>query len=115
MSPSDSLPRHVKGGRPAFHDQPAIDRLVAMLLALTSEVAVLRDRVDTLEVLGKAAGWLGDGAVDAHHPDLAERTLRDARRTAMIGRVLAVLREEVAGLGGDEYWATIAAIETGEV
>ncbi len=114
MSLAKGLPRHVKGGRPAFHDQPAIDRLIAILLALTSEVSVLRDRVDTLETLGRDHGWLAAGAVDAHTPDLAERTVRDARRAAMLDRVLAVLDEEIAGLGGDDYWATIAEIEAGE-
>ena len=115
MTASQPLPRHVKGGRPAFHDQQAIDRLIAMLLALTSEVSVLRDRVDTLETLGRDHGWLAAGAVDAHAPDLTERTIRDARRTAMLERVLAVMREEVAGLGADDYWQTIAKIETGGV
>jgi hypothetical protein len=114
-----ALPRHVRGKRPAFHDNAAVDRLVAMVLALTSEVSVLRDRLDTIETLGTRAGWLGDGAVDAHVPDLDERTRREARREAMIGRVLHILKEEIADLEGDEtddaYWATVGAIEKGEL
>jgi hypothetical protein len=52
------LPNHVTGKCPAFHADPAIDRLIAMVLSLTREVSVLRDRVDTLEVLGEEADWL---------------------------------------------------------
>lgn len=112
------LPRHVTGIRPAVHEEPAIDRLIAMVLALTREVSVLRDRVDTLELLGQEAGWLAPDAVEAFVPPLPVRQRREGAREAMIGRVLAILSEEIADLDGgetdDAYWATIAAIETGE-
>lgn len=111
-----AIPEHVRGARPAFHEQPAIDRLVAMVLALTSELSVLRDRVDTLETLGTAAGWLGAGAMDAHVPARPERAAREARREALVARVFTIMRQEIAGLeGGDaDYWATVAQIEAGE-
>jgi hypothetical protein len=112
------LPRHVTGNRPAVHDEPAIDRLIAMMLALTREVSVLRDRVDTLELLGQEAGWLAPDAVEAFVPPLPVRQRREGAREAMIGRVLAIMAEEIADLDGgetdDAYWATIAAIEKGE-
>lgn len=111
-----AIPEHVRNARPAFHDQPAIDRLIAMVLALTSEVSVLRDRLDTVEALGHAAGWLAPGAVDGHVPDTAARTARERRREAMLARVFAVLRQEIAELdhGDNDYWATVEAIEGGK-
>ncbi len=117
-APTAPLPKFVSGKRPAFHADPAIDRLIAMVLALTREVSVLRDRVDTLEVLGQEAGWLTIDAVEAYVPPLPVRQRREAGREAMIGRVLAILSEEIAdleaGASDDGYWATISAIETGE-
>jgi hypothetical protein len=114
-----ALPLNVSTPRPHFHDEPAIDRLIAMNLALLREVSVLKDRVTTLEKLGEAAGWLAEGALDAYHPDLAERTVREAVREAMVGRVLNVLGQEIEELerGADAqgYWRTIEGIETGEV
>jgi hypothetical protein len=113
------LPRHVRGQRPAFHEQGSIDRLVAMVLALTAEVSVLADRVRTLEALGARAGWLEDGAVDGYRPDLPEREARERAREALVGRVLAIVDEELADLAdGDsegEYWRRVRAIEAGEV
>lgn len=113
------LPRHVSGTRPAFHDDPAIDRLIAMVLALTREVSVLRDRVDTLEVLGVDAGWLAPDGVETHVAPLPVRQRREAAREAMIGRVLSIMSEEIADLetGATDagYWATIAGIEKGEL
>ncbi|MEY3267997.1 MAG: hypothetical protein RL480_757 [Pseudomonadota bacterium] len=116
MSP---LPRFVAGARPGFHTEPAIDRLVAMVLALTREVSMLRDRVDTLEVLGQQAGWLGAEAVETYVPPLPVRQRREAGREAMISRVLAIMAEEIADLEAgetdDSYWATVSGIEKGEV
>lgn len=110
--PLPPLPRRVKGARPRFHDEAAVDRLVAMVVALTSEVSVLADRVATLEALS----GVGAAAVDAHVPDRAERERREARREALIARVFGALEVELEGEAepGD-YWATIGRIERGEL
>lgn len=108
--------RHVKGARPVFHPEaPAIDRLIAMVLALTSEVSVLADRLATVEQL---AG-LAPERIDAYRPDPAERAAREARREALLGRVLAILEEELSDLRRGEtpaaYWASVEAIERGDL
>lgn len=109
-----ALARTARGKRPAFHDNPSVDRLVSIILALTSEVSVLRDRIDTVEMLGAKAGWLGAGAVDAFVPDQPTRERREAAREAYLGRVLHILKAEIDGLEQDgEYWASIAEIEGG--
>jgi hypothetical protein len=107
-----TLPRTARGKRPAFHDNPSIDRLVSIVLALTSEVSVLRDRVDTIELIGTRAGLLLEGAVDAFVPDLAVRERREAARDAYLDRVLHIMQAEIEGLERNEdYWATIGEIE----
>lgn len=109
-----TLPRTARGKRPAFHDNPSIDRLVSIVLALTSEVSVLRDRVDTIELLGTQAGWLGEGTVDAFVPDQPTRERREAAREAYLDRVLHIMQAEIEGLERDEdYWTTIGEIEGG--
>ncbi len=113
--PLPPLPRRARGARPAFHDEPAVDRLIAMFVALASEVSVLADRVATLEQLT----GIGHEQVDAHVPDLAERTWRETRREALVARVFAALDDEPGTLAGgqrpEDYWETIAKIERGEV
>lgn len=114
-APLPPLQRHVKGGRPGFHADPAIDRLIRMVLTLAGEVSVLADRLATVEAL---AG-LDPGAIDAHRPDAAETARREARREALLERVLAALTEELDELAAGEdrarYWETIRRIEEGEV
>ena len=43
------LPRKASGPRPEYFEDPAIDKVLSMALALAGEVAVMRDRIDTLE------------------------------------------------------------------
>ena len=111
------LPKHVNGARPSFHADPAIDRLIAMMLALTREVSVLRDRVDTLEILGAEAGWLTPDAVENYIAPLPVRQRREATREAMLGRVLSIMTQEITDLesGAGDYWGTISQIEKGEL
>ena len=111
-----TLPRTARGKRPAFHDNPSIDRLVTIVMALSGEVSVLQDRLDTVELLGMEAGWLRAGAVDAFVPDQSTRERREKAREAYLGRVLHILKAEIEGLERDEdYWATIDQIEAGAV
>jgi hypothetical protein len=112
------LPLHVGNARPKFHDDPAIDRLIAMNLALTREVSVLKDRLTTLEKLGTQAGWLAPDAIDSYQPTQPERETREQAREALIGRVLAILHQEIDELETSTtpsaYWQAVDAIEQGD-
>ena len=46
-------PLAAKGRRPQFLDDPDSDRLLAMIMALTGELAVLRERLDTPRTPGR--------------------------------------------------------------
>lgn len=68
------IPRLAHGERAVF--SPAgeeVNQLLAAITALTAEVAVLRQRVKSLESLSVQAGTLAAGAVDRHEPSVAER------------------------------------------
>ena len=51
MTTKNVLPRIAKGKKPIYLDERAIDNLMAMVLTLTQELSVLRDRLDTIEQL----------------------------------------------------------------
>jgi hypothetical protein len=91
----------VRHGRPAFFDDPAVDKLLAITMALLGEVCVLRDRLDAHERLAAARGGYGKADVDAYEPDAAARLERDAAREQAMARVLSVLSEDVARLRHD--------------
>lgn len=74
-----SIDRSVKGERPVFVTGDAnanVNRLLAMVSALSAEVAVLRDRQRTLELLLAEHGIAGPDQVEGFEvqgDDLAER------------------------------------------
>jgi hypothetical protein len=90
-SPSVRLPRIAKGRRPEFYEDPAIDQLFAIVTALTAEISVLFDRLDTLERLLTEARILRADAVEAYVPDAAAAAIRGERRDELLRRVFAVL------------------------
>jgi hypothetical protein len=86
-----SLPRFAKGRRPQFYEDPAIDQLFAIVTALTGEISVLFDRLDTMERLLTESRVLPTQAIEAYVPDEAAATLRAQRRDELLRRVFAVL------------------------
>ena len=46
----------VKGKRPSFFEDPAIDHMMSMVLALGSELWSLRERVHILETVAESKG-----------------------------------------------------------
>lgn len=82
------IPRVAHGERVVFSPGGEdLNRLLAALTALTAEVAVLRQRVKSLESLAVERGTLPAGAVDAHEPDVAAREEQAAWNERLLGRV----------------------------
>ena len=88
----------VKGGRPRFFDDPEIDRLLAMIMALLGEMSVLRDRLDAHERLAADGKSATPEAVDRFEPDAEAESQRARNRQQLTERVLSVLTEEVVRL-----------------
>jgi hypothetical protein len=84
--------------RPAYFTAADTDRVMAILLALISEVASIRDRLDSHERI--AAGGVPATAdlVEAYRPDDAAAAEREAWRHAYIRRLFRVITEDVEAL-----------------
>ncbi|MCZ8130493.1 MAG: hypothetical protein O9284_04245 [Steroidobacteraceae bacterium] len=87
------LPRDPKGGRAQFYQDPAIDQLWAVVTALTAEVSVAFDRLDTVERLLERDGRVTRAAIEAWRPDDAATQERAERREELIARVFQVLSQ----------------------
>jgi hypothetical protein len=84
--------------RPVYFDSSDIDRVMAILLALVSEVAAMRERMDTHERLGERGELPTGVAVEAYFPDDAAEESREAWRDAFIKRLFRVITEDVEAL-----------------
>lgn len=87
-----------KGRRPAFFEDPAIDRLLSLTMALVAEVSVLRERQDTLERLLEAKGQVTRADIEAYAPDRAAGEERAVATKAYIARVMRGFQQEVEAL-----------------
>lgn len=96
-APPARLPRDPKGRRAQFYADPAVDQLMAIAVALTAEVSVAFDRIDTLERLLAARGVVGAADVEAWQPDAEAAAERARRREALIERVFQVLSQYARG------------------
>ncbi|MCB1623698.1 MAG: hypothetical protein KDI32_03860 [Pseudomonadales bacterium] len=77
-----------KGHRPYFFDDPAIDQLHAALLAVTQELSVARERIDTLERVLEQSGHLKRTAIETYRADGAADLERAEQRASLVARVL---------------------------
>jgi hypothetical protein len=82
-----------KSGRPIFFSDPAIDRLISVILQLTSEVWVLAERVETIEQLAQKKGQVTYDEIKNYAPDPDESRIRDEKRDRFVQSVLGPLRE----------------------
>jgi len=97
-----SLRRTVKGKRPVFAtgDTDAnLNRLLAMVSALSAEVAVLRDRQHTLEQLLARQGGPGPAAIEQFEPDAADVAGRLRWQAEFLRRVYWILEREAEEAG----------------
>jgi hypothetical protein len=82
------LPAQTRGKRPHFFDDPAIDQMMTFLVELTTEVAVLRERQDTVERLLDANGSVTREAIENFKPTADVESARNTWRDAYLKRVL---------------------------
>lgn len=92
--PVPVLPRVAKGKRPRFHADPNVDRLFAIVTALTAELSVVGERLMTLERVLIARGALAADAVETHEIDEAESSARLQWREGLIERVFQPLESD---------------------
>lgn len=86
--------------RPQYFEDPAVDRLHSMCLALAAELSVAYDRIDALERLLESKGVLERAAVDNFLPGEQAESERAARREAFLRRILQTFsdqRDELLG------------------
>lgn len=94
--------RRAKGKRPAFLEDPAVERVMSIAMAVAGELAVARERLDTLERLLVQQGVLGADAVEAYVPDAEAQAARNQWGREYIARVLRMLEQDVQAMSGPQ-------------
>lgn len=90
-----------KGKRPKYLDENATDHLLSMVMVLAEELAVTRERADTLERLLEAQGVVSRDQIETYVPETEVGIERQIEHSGLISRLLRSLRHEVDALSGD--------------
>jgi hypothetical protein len=85
------LPRAAKGKRAQFYQDPAIDQLLGIAVAMAAELSVAFERMHTLERVLAKHGHLDHTELENYEPDDEESVARATAREALIERIFQVL------------------------
>jgi len=94
------LPRTAKGKRPQYFSDPAIDKLLAIVVTLVGEVSVLRDRLDSVERLIERNSVFSQKDLDEFEPTEEEVQARNLVRQQYLDRVFRVIQYELDEMTG---------------
>ena len=100
MADRIQTPRPSKGNRPQYFDDPNMDQMHAMIIALATEVSVLTDRFDTIERVLEEKGSLTRADIEAWEPDDEAWEVRREQREQLIRRLFRTVRESRTALEG---------------
>ena len=92
--------QRARGKRPAFLQDPAVERVLSIAMAIATELAVARERIDTLERLLAQRGILSAADIEKFEPDADAQAERAAWGREYIARVLRILDQDVQALAG---------------
>jgi hypothetical protein len=104
MSIADALTEagaKAAGKRPWFLDQQ-VERVLAITMAVAQELAVSRQRTDTLERLLKAKGIIADAEIEAYAPDATAAAERALWSQEYIARILRIVQQENEAIGAED-------------
>jgi hypothetical protein len=87
-----------KGRRPYFFEDPAVDKLLAIVTALAGEVSVVHDEYDSLVRVLEQKGVVSSEELKAFIPDESVRAERDHWRTIFLENILRILHQEIEGV-----------------
>ena len=95
MNSKVELSRIAKGKKPIYLDDHSIDNLMAMIMTLTQEVSVLRDRLDTIEALLAEKETISLEDIDNFLPSDDVVMQRKERRQLLLKRVLLPIEKDL--------------------
>lgn len=86
-----------KGKRPFFLKDPDVEKVLAVTMAVAQELAVMRERLDTVERLLESKGISHDD-IEAFTPTKAQAEQRGAWTQEYLARILRIYQQEIEGL-----------------
>lgn len=83
-----------KGKRPQFFSNPESERLMSILMAVAGELAVTRERLDTMERLLESKNLLGRDEIESFTPTAEQAEQRGLMHQEYIARIFRIVQQE---------------------
>ncbi len=87
-----------KGKRPFFFHDPAVEKVLNITMALAGEVAVMRERLDTIERLMESGKLMSRDAIESFEPNESEAEERQKLHAEFIARILRIIQQELEAI-----------------
>lgn len=114
LDPDVMLQRKAKGKRPFYFTDPDVDRLLSMIMALTGELSVTRDRLDTLERVANEKGLFSSDDIEGYQlrdTDMEERAARHQTIFKEVTRIVVGELEDLESVDGEQYQEIVNRVE----
>ena len=108
------LQRKAKGKRPYYFSNPDVDKLLSMIMALTGELAIARDRIDTIERVAATKGLFSSDDIENFDLDadvLQARADRHRLLLREVNRIIVGELEDLEGAGEGASTAVVAPVD----
>mgnify|MGYP001422193881 FL=1 len=108
------LQRKAKGKRPYYFSNPDVDKLLSMIMALTGELAIARDRIDTLERVAATKGLFSSDDIENFELDSSALQARAERHRQLlheVNRIIVGELEDLEGVDEENYTAIVEQVE----
>ena len=108
------LQRKAKGKRPYYFSNPDVDKLLSMIMALTGELAVARDRIDTLERVASSKGLFSSDDIENFELDAEALQARAGRHKQLlreVNRIIVGELEDLEEMGEGSYAEVVDQVE----
>ena len=103
-----------KGKRPYFLKDPDVERVMAITMAVAQELAVIRERMDTIERLLEDKGTITQADIENYTPPKEIAQQRGAWTQEYLARILRIYQQEIEALDNvDEPSSEDIATELG--
>lgn len=111
------LQRKAKGTRPYYFSNPDVDKLLSMIMALTGELAIARDRIDTLERVAATKGLFSSEDIENFELNadaLQARADRHRQLLREVNRIIVGELEDLEEADEEDYTAVVEQVEQDE-
>ncbi len=98
-----------KGKRPYFFKDADVERVLSITMAVAGELAVMRQRLDTIEALLDARGQVSREDIEAFTPSAEQEAARSRWNQEYIARILRILQQDREALSRPEEVTSEAA------